>query len=435
MGKKLKINGTQNILSMNCTMMEILVVAILLVAYLINIPLLILAAFSVACVLVLFSDCEKSIYYIAFFTSFSRIFTYQGRYMFFVVVALFIIKFIFFYKVQKKLLIFYLVIVLYSFLFCDKNAEISFAKLIGIILLLAISVIASFSHCIDGREFMKNYILGFVISTIIGFYVTQIPALLNVFEYDLIWTEHYEELTRFFGLAYDSNFYALSNYIILAYLLMAFKKLNLQRTVLILFLIFAGLQTFSKSYLLVMVFLIVLYFLRKIKTLEQLLFSLAIVVAGVFLFHYITNMLEYNMIDMILNRFVEGGSFADNTTGRVEIWEDYFSAFNDAGISKLLFGFGFNTNIGKAAHNTFIEFLYFYGIVGIGIWLAYFIYCVGLFRKNTKHFEHKTYTTILVFVIGIFFLSAYTYEGFWMGIVISLLTFGKSKEIEYINEV
>ena len=125
--------------------------------------------------------------------------------------------------------------------------------------------------------------------------------------------------------------------------------------------------------------------------------------------------MDYNGVELTLERF-EGGGIADQTTGRTEIWEKYFECINNANIKELLFGFGFNASVsdivGIASHNTYIEFLFFYGIVGMGMWIAYFVFCGNMFCEKCRIFNSKTPIVTWVLIVGIFFLSAYTYEAF-----------------------
>ena len=125
-----------------------------------------------------------------------------------------------------------------------------------------------------------------------------------------------------------------------------------------------------------------------------------------------------------MDRFVIGGGFAENTTGRVDIWNRYFEMFSQVGIKEFFFGLGFNATVTIAAHNTFIEFFYHFGCVGLLLWVMYFIYCARRFIHNTQSFNAKSPMVMLCFILGIFFLSAYTYEAFWIGIVIAFMTLG-----------
>lgn len=403
---------------------EIGVTLLLVSSYLINASFLTLISFVLVCALVIASRYRNSILYLAYFTSFASLFFYQGKHMYFVLVALFIIKALFTNNIKKSTLLYYLLITIYCMIFSDFNAEYSFAKIIGLVLLFAVPLIADYSDKIDCNEFMQHYIFGFTVATILGFFVMSIPSMKALFSYDLMWTASYQELTRFFGLAFDCNFYAFSNYIIVAYLVFAFDKITRSRGILILFFILAGLQTVSKSYFLVLGLLLVCYIITNIKHFKKIVLAFAVGAIGFAAFIFISDKLGYNVIELILDRFVIGGGFAENTTGRVDIWNRYFDMFRQAGIKECFFGFGFNATVKSAAHNTFIEFFYHFGLVGLLLWLMYFAYCARRFIHNTQNFYAKSPMVMLCFILGVFFLSAYTYEAFWISMVISFMTFG-----------
>lgn len=418
----LKVNDKEMQTKKYIYYIELAIISLLLIAFLVNSQILILVSFLAAALVILFSNRQDSTYAFAFFTSFASIFVYQGRHMFFVLAALLIIKNLLYNKINRRTVCFYLIIICYSLLFCDIQGDFSFAKLIGIILLFTIPILANNTKYVDCRKFMQHYIFGFTISTIIGFFAEEIPPMADLFAYDLMWTEDFIELTRFSGLAFDSNFYALSNYMVIAYLLFCFDKLSRFRICLIVFLVISGLQTVSKSYYLVIVVLLICYCLKNTTKIKKVLMFVLIIGLGASLFVFISNKMGYNVIDLILDRFVVGGSFADNTTGRFEIWQSYIEMFSEASIKEIVFGFGFNATVTVAAHNTIIEFFYYYGIVGCFIWGAYLMYCWKLFSNNTKEFENKSIMVFVCLFVGVFFLSAYTYEAFAMGLSICLMT-------------
>lgn len=409
---------------------ELLTIVLLVISYVMNNSFLLLTVMVLACGLVVFSNHQKAIYYLAFFTSFAEIFVYNGRSLFLLMLVLFILKSIITNQISRNTFLFYLVIFAYTILFSDIQAGFYFTKFIGLILVFVIPLVAYYSDKIDCGVFIRHYILGFVVATIIGFFVENIPSMYQLFGVSFLYTESQKEVTRFFGLAFDSNFYALSNYTIIAYLLFAFEKITPVRGFLILFLLIPGIMTISKSYFLMIVILLIFYIVKNISKVKHLFLFVLFIIAGFLIFSIVSNKLGYNAIELVTSRFISGAGFAENTTGRTEIWKNYIDLFNENGIKVWLFGFGFNANefIG-AAHNTFIEIVYHYGIVGLVLWGAYLAHCLNLFRIKSNTFENKSPIICICFVAGIFFLSAFTYEAFWIGIVISFMTLGRKKKI------
>lgn len=416
-------------LTWNIRYAEIALVFLLMTAHVFNVQLLVLMVFGIACLFMLFSKDEETIDLLMFLTPFARLLMFQGKTLYFVMVGLFIFRFLLQQKVRKETFVFYVVLIMYCFVFCDLESKISFGNVAGLVFLFAIPVICELAKDLNYRKLMQHYILGFVLSTVIGFFAMDIPSIARLFEYDVIWTEEKQALTRYCGLAFDSNFYALSNYLIVAYLLLAFKKLDKYRALLVVFLIISGLQTVSKSYLLILGLLFVCYLVRTIPNLKQFVGSLVIVVLGAGLFAIISQKAGYNVIELVTDRFVVGGSLADNTTGRTEIWNTYIELFTNAGIKDFMFGYGFNAVVTRAAHNTFVEFLFFFGVVGCILWSSYFIYCWKVSCNTFKDQKYQSSMVLLCLILGIFFLSAYTYESFWVGITIAILSFKNTSKV------
>lgn len=402
---------------------ESCIVALLMIAYLTNVSGLVFVSFCLICFLILISGYRESIYYLAFFTSFAGILVYQERHLYFVIIILFILKGLFGNKVKKDTFLYFVFILFYSLIFSDFGGNYSFAKIIGLVLFFAVPVIADSAADIDYNDFMRHYIFGFTFETVIGYFVMSIPSMRALFAYDLMWTANYQELTRFFGLAFDCNFYALSNYVVVSYLLFSFDKITRFRGILIIFFVLSGLQTVSKSYLLVLGLLLVFYLIRNIRYFKKIIIALAVGIIGIGCFIYVSDKIGYNVLELILERFVKG-SFADNTTGRVDIWNNYLKMFEQAGIKELLFGFGFNATVERAAHNTFIELIFHFGLIGFALWVVYFINCAKKFFYNANGFNSRTPIVLISLLLGAFFLSAYTYEAFWIGIVIAFMNFG-----------
>ena len=407
----------------------LLILVLLFVAFVIDEPILIMVSFILACAIIMLLRCDNAIYFMSFLVPFSSTFVFMGRHLFFVLVALFILKSFLQRNLSFTTLVYYALLLSYSFAFSDFSAKYTFAKLMCLILLFAVPIMCFNADKISVSILMKHYIIAFVISTIFGFFIESIPAMYKLFDVDLMWTDNNIKITRFFGLCFDSNFYALSNYLVLAYLLLAFKELSPLRIVIIFFLIFAGVQTISKSYFLVLLVICLLFvaknFFRGTYILKCLLFALL----GLLLFLIVSDSLGYNAISMIVNRFVKGEGLLANTTGRDKIWEEYFGLFSNAKWNNIVFGFGFNSRPTQAAHNTFIEMFYYYGAVGCVLWGIYIVHCwkmLCLKKQNEK--DGTTFSVLFCLALGIFFLSAYTDEMFWFNVFIALFICAKGKE-------
>lgn len=79
----------------------------------------------------------------------------------------------------------------------------------------------------------------------------------------------------------------------------------------------------------------------------------------------------------------------------------YFPIMNK--VKHILGRFGFNAIVTIAAHNIFIEFFYHYGILGLILWISYFLYCAKLFRRNSSSFANKSPMVFISLLAGAFF--------------------------------
>lgn len=368
----------------------------------------------------LFSRREQSIYHLAFFSSFSGIMVFEGKHVFFILAGLIILKEFLLGRINHVTAFFYALLITYGVLFCDFEGNFTFAKILAPTLLFLIPIILQ-NKRMDFAVLAKYYIFGFAIETALGFIVMKIPMMSSLFDVDLIWPNPYLELYRFFGLSYDSNFYALSNFIVIGYLLFCSKNIKAKTILLIALFLFAGILTFSKSYFLVIIFLFVIYFIKSLRSFTKtIILSLSLFVL-IAIYAFVSRRIGFNPIEMILLRFGSFDSLGEVTTGRSDIWYNYIQIFIDNPY-KFIFGHGYNSTVIRAAHNTFIEFLYLFGIIGTGIWICFFIHCFKLYKSNCyKYVPRSTMIVMISFLLGTFFLSAYTYESFWIGIVMSII--------------
>jgi O-antigen ligase len=89
-----------------------------------------------------------------------------------------------------------------------------------------------------------------------------------------------------------------------------------------------------------------------------------------------TAITEIFEIDFLKSPFEYTRADQDMLTGRVYIWSLYLDGFQNAGLVQKLIGFGpesWSGTFEKYAHNTFISYLYEYGIFGLISFICYWI--------------------------------------------------------------
>jgi hypothetical protein len=115
-----------------------------------------------------------------------------------------------------------------------------------------------------------------------------------------------------------------------------------------------------------------------------------------------------DMVDMMIERVTSGQNISDFTTGRVEIWKNYFNLFSDNS-QLLLFGQGLTKVylINDAAHNTIIQAIYQFGLVGVVVLAVWWMSYVRILLTSAK-IKWRHWVQIAILLIGAI--------GPWMGL-------------------
>lgn len=187
-------------------------------------------------------------------------------------------------------------------------------------------------------------------------------------------------VVRYAGYYGDPNFYsshiaaALSGVMVL--LLHNPKKGRAVALVLLMMtLLYCGFLSVSKSFLLIVLFLmlfwIVALLFKKGKLTMKVTIVLSLIVGAVFLLSFTA---FSDLVDMMVQRVTSGKTLDDFTTGRTELWNQYIRALGEDP-KLLLFGMGY-TNIminDRGSHNTLLQMVYQMGIIGSVILFAWII--------------------------------------------------------------
>ncbi len=186
---------------------------------------------------------------------------------------------------------------------------------------------------------------------------------------------------RFQGLFADPNYY-MALLITAMTLLLRMRDCGKIQTIPFLLLemcfIFFGALTYSKTFFLLLIMLVLMGIISLFQNKKYLLGSVCVVIAGLvtwFLFSGTT------IFSVVLFRFRSATNLDDLTTGRSEVYVNYMNAITSS-ISSFLFGAGLAAeNLGKDPHNLFLEILYYLGAVGL---LLMVILCVVLLLALRK---------------------------------------------------
>lgn len=221
------------------------------------------------------------------------------------------------------------------------------------------------------------FALGICLAAITAQYLTVFPTISRYIDVNVNLG-----FARRSGYNGDPNFYsahittALSGILVL--LLSETKRSKLfVLAALACLLLYCGLMSVSKSFLLISVCLLLLWvltlLLQRGKVSVKVTLIVTLVVAGGFL---LSSTVFTDMLNTIFSRFSQDANLSDFTTGRTEVWARYIQAMLED-VRLLLFGQGYSDVIigEKPAHNTLLEGLFQLGLIGcalLSLWMVHF---------------------------------------------------------------
>lgn len=258
----------------------------------------------------------------------------------------------------------------------------------------------------DFFELTVFFAMGIITAALSAQYLLVYPTISRY-----IVVHSFNKVTRLCGYYGDPNFYAAHITAVLSGILILLTVKNNRNhknkipflILLFLVVLYCGLLSASKAFIIVLLCIFVIWILYVLSSKGKISKKIA-VFFGVFLvlLFIVTSNIFTDIIDIILLRFNQSsGNVSDLTTGRSDIWVKYIKGiFSD--FPQFLFGVGF-TNVkyqNMGSHNTIIQMLYQFGIVGSTlfiIWMVLFVKRIAIFSKN-----HKRLLLMLALVIGCF---------------------------------
>lgn len=394
------------------------------------------AAFLMSLLAVAFLPAEDSLSLMMFLTPFANIFKpTPSSQSFFTYLILFYVLWYFFKKREMKTRVLISFLILSMFLVVQMLASIDVLRTIKFIAnLLLIYLAVSENAGKNCKKILLFYVFGVLISSVASAYelIPNLQEYMNIKELDF----EGEQIERFKGLYGDPNYYSIN--VILALCIIIFlnfkKQLSGIATLLlsVLFVIFAG-MTQSKSAFLMLVLPLVLLFYAKIK---QKRYGTVLVLLGLAAF-FLVNLFAGNveLFNVVLVRFDEASDFASLTTGRSDLWASYTDYLLENPLV-LLFGSGFGAPLiaGYGAHNTYLDLLYYLGIVGTALVIVYFVSIVKSMLKPEKRNFLNYGAWIGIFIMYSFLSELFYFDWVFHIVIAFLIAQSEMAEASQLNE-
>lgn len=403
------------------------IVAVMVFGYIIHLPLLVLLAAIAICLLILFSSFETATCALFFFAAFSQIIAFKEVNLCILPAVSYIVKYVLTKSIRMSDL-YAFPILIYCLIFANPSGTMKLGTWIYPILLLLPIVICNATERTLYPRIIRSFMAGFVLAAIIGFFKAKIPDMAVLFEEDALYISGVEttlNIRRYAGLSYDPNFFVLTDCILISILLFSSKKMRTSELLTLLFLVVAGFFTFSKSYMLVLAVIGIVYVL---KNGAHVLHVAGVILCCAVLVLLAENYTSIKVITLINARFTTSNGLNDLTTGRLSIWGTYLS-YLGKNLNCLVFGRGFNAfSLRKAVHNTFLDSLYRFGIVGSALWYVHLRNCVSAVSARFSKANKKNWMPAAVCIALLTFLSAFHFQQLWCCICLVLFSLYQTEE-------
>lgn len=274
--------------------------------------------------------------------------------------------------------------------------------------------------------------LFFAVGVILAAFIAQQVALYpNIRKYIVV--HSYVSVTRWCGFYGDPNFYAAQVVAAMTATMLLILRGNRRQVVvmavLTVLLLYCGMLSGSKSFLLIFIGVFVMWLIKLFAIRGRVGAKLLIYcLLGAAAVYIAFSEAFQDLLNIILLRFLLGGNSASGfTTGRSEIWKNYLEEiFTNPKI--LLLGNGFCNILikGRASHNTLIQAVFQFGIIGVPfliMWVwNFYTMMIPKDRKNRKWSLESLILVCGVFVPWValdmlFFDEFFLFQWFgWLGV-------------------
>lgn len=362
-------------------------------------------AAGITLVTAMFTKCKNVYYQLLFCLPFTMIYkmsptsTSLFAYVMLIVGVVLIIKLRTFGSLQFLLITIFGV---YAFMGMGDNVTTVIKMFMGLTLFY------NFVKRINPSDF-KNQILSFALGMVGSSCIGLLRG--NWYRLDAYYTDidyvsvDGTNLIRFSGLYPDPNYYSISVIVAITLCLLLFFRKEGNRGllgILIIALSVFGFISYSKLFLLAIIIVAVVFFFVVVKSVRKRLTTLVVAgIGGLAVFNW---MRAGNYLRIMLERL----SGEDISTGRFSIWENYLTyIWNSPRTFLFGDGLGAEYRVIGGPHNTYIESIFFIGVIG-SVLLTVTLITIFKSRSLINRKRLINYLLVAVFLVMISTLGCLT---------------------------
>ncbi len=355
---------------------------------------LVLVAFVLHCITILFLKPKDSFLILMFLMPFAIIYKFPGIPTSLLTISEVVLVCVVLAKKSIKVHHILLVMFICLYFLCRMKSEyIALPKLLAGYLILT-----SFIQVFDNDSATKvidYYSIGLISSSLLGLLKEVIPGLRSFYT-DLNY-EFFDgvEMLRFSGIFNDPNYFSvavISAIVSIIYAKGYLRYSNIKAYALLAIFSALGLFTYSKSFILMLATVLLLEVIINWNKQNKVQTILELIVIGILLTSG-----SIVVLDRLLSRF----EATELLTGRETIWKAYWEVIESRS-HYWWFGCGLDAPyVIKPSHNLYIELIYYSGVVGMILYLFGWIGIVFSSHKNKITILNLS-LILMVFVMHIF---------------------------------
>lgn len=279
----------------------------------------------------------------------------------------------------------------------------------------------------DYRHVLYAFCFGIIISSALGAFRDYLP-IIRTFSMDTTYKVASDEYSaRFVGLNVNPNYFTMDITVALGCLITTICTEKMRPIYALLFAVLAvfGLMSVSKSFLIVLVVMIAILWLNSLRQGGTTFFKLTffLIAAGALILTFADEAVDTYVLRLTQD---SAGDLSSVTTGRIDIWIAYIKEILRS-FRTLFFGAGLGAIYEHGVHNTYIELVYYVGLVGSALyfWVLKASIAIKKFPRNILY-----YVPLLIILIRFLGIGMLIQDSLWyyMAIICLLFKEGNSKE-------